>query len=107
MRELIKRWNKFGVTLEVFDLNQRIDGKWKLGYQLRINRKVIFDGNDFYNSPLHSVDSIETVKTILSFLTLKSGDTDSEYFDNYNQAQLDFIESQQCEMIRLYLADFD
>lgn len=73
----------------------------RLGYRLSIGRladqnaignpavwKVLFEGEDF-GSPAHlSVDSDETVKGIMSFLTLRPGDTDREYFADYTPAQL-------------------
>lgn len=103
MKEKIKTFRKYGVTLDIFDENIKIDGHWKLSYELRVKRQVIFSGNDFYSSPLHAINSIETVKSILTFLTLQCGDTDSEYFDNYTQLQNDFMYSNECENVRLWL----
>lgn len=53
---------------------------------------VIFEGEDFMPSIMHAADSDETVRSLMSFLTMRFGDTDSEYFDNYNSVQLNFVE---------------
>jgi hypothetical protein len=47
---------------------------------------VLFQGEDFAGSPLHTDDLDETVAALLSFLSLRPGDTDREYFDNYRCA---------------------
>lgn len=51
---------------------------------------VLFEGSDFRPSPLHADDSDATVAALLGFLTLRPGDTDREYFEDYTPAQLEF-----------------
>jgi hypothetical protein len=107
--EKIKTFRKHGTILSLFDMNIRTDGKHRLAYEFKYKTdqgfyQVLFYGEDFYNSPLHSVDSIETVRALLSFVTLKPGDTDAEYFDNYTSLQKEWINSDQCEQLRTYLA---
>jgi hypothetical protein len=51
---------------------------------------VIFEDADFHGSPMHADDSDETVRGLLTFLTLKPGDTDKEYFDDYTEEQMAF-----------------
>ena len=86
-------------------------GKCILGYRLSIGAKhdqnvlgnpavwtVLFEGEDFGCSPLHAIDSDETMAGIMGFLTLRHGDTDREYFDGYTPEQLDFC-SQHAEVL--------
>jgi hypothetical protein len=56
--------------------------------------QIIFQGDDFYSSPMHAIDSDETVKSLMTFITLRPGDTDREYFQNYNQEQLLFAQNE-------------
>jgi len=69
-------------------------GKERIGYSLSMheNKKTIevFNGNDFFCSPSHAIDSNECIKTLMGFLTLRQGDTDQEYFDDYSLIQLDY-----------------
>ena len=51
---------------------------------------VLFAGEDFSGSPMHSIDSDNTVEGLMGFLTLRPGDTDPEYFDGYTSDQIDF-----------------
>jgi len=60
----------------------------------------IFAAEDFAGSPMHSDDSDDAVEALLGFLTLRPGDTDQDYFDNYTKEQMDFCLSQQCETMQ-------
>jgi hypothetical protein len=102
MRELIKVWRKSGFTLRLWDTNTRDwRGQSRLAYELKDGRKVIFAGEDFAGSPMHSDDSLETVASLLGFLTCKPGDTDSEYFDKYTEDQMDWCQSFRCEELAM------
>src|SRR5437667_2117918 len=69
----------------------------RIGYTLRQHDRgrttIVFDGCDFRPAPLHAWDSDETVAAIMGFLTLRLGDTDREYFDNYTAEQMEFRDS--------------
>lgn len=66
-------------------------GQTRIGYELRQHEHgrtaVLFTGEDFAGSPLHADDSDSTVAALLGFLTLRPGDTDREYFDDYTPEQ--------------------
>jgi hypothetical protein len=67
-------------------------GKERIGYKLHCKLDdrasfVLFEGEDFYCSPCHGIDSDECVSSLMSFLTLRPGDTDEEYFENYTATQ--------------------
>ena len=65
-------------------------GKRRIGYRLVSEGKVIFEGDDYFAHC--DADTNEAVEGIMGFLTLKPGDTDSEYFEKYTPAQLAFAE---------------
>ncbi|MGA2260163.1 MAG: hypothetical protein ABSH28_01870 [Acidobacteriota bacterium] len=75
-----------------------------LGYRLKQwecgKGTVLFEGRDFRCSPLHAIDSDESVAACLGFLTLRPGDTDREYFENYTPAQLELC-AQHAESLAL------
>jgi hypothetical protein len=83
-------------ALTVWDTGRVIGGKCQLGYRLnQVNgnrRSTLFEGGDFCCSPLHAIDSDESIGALLGFLTLRPGDTDSEYFTDYTPQQLEFCE---------------
>jgi hypothetical protein len=64
---------------------------------------VLFEGSDFHCSPLHAIDSNETVAALMGFLTLRKGDTDVEYFADYTPEQLgyseEYAETLSCEVM--------
>ena len=104
--ELIKTWRKDGFTLRMWDTGGRdYRGQSKLAYQLKDGRKVIFDGEDFAGSPMHADDSLETVAALLSFLTLRPGDADAEYFANYTVAQREWCMSSRADRLRMLCID--
>ena len=84
-------------TLQTWDTGQTImDGKNRLAYRLSShedgNTDVLFDGSDFGCSPCHAIDSDDTCAGIMGFLTLRPGDTDPEYFEDYTEAQLEYAD---------------
>lgn len=68
---------------------------------------VLFYGHDYKPSQLMNIDSIESIVTLLGWLCLKPGDTDSEYFTKYTPEQLAFTESVAQHEISLLVADFE
>ena len=64
-----------------------------LGYKLIMSGETLFEGEDFSNSPFDAVDSDETVKGLMGFLTLRPGDTDPDYFDGYNEKKLEYCDN--------------
>lgn len=100
MRQLIKTWRKCGFTLRLWDTGARDwRGQSKLAYELKDGRAVVFAGDDFAGSPMHADDSPATVAGLLTFLTLKPGDTDREYFANYTPEQMDWCTGSRCETL--------
>ena len=69
-------------------------GTTMIGYELFApgKSKPIFCGEDFSSSPMDCIDSDASVAGLLSFLSLKPGDTDAEYFEHYTEEQLEFAD---------------
>ena len=68
-------------------------GKHRLAYEFSMHqgrKTVLFKGHNLYASPLHAIDSDATMRSIMSFLTLRPGDTDKEFFADYTPEQLAF-----------------
>jgi len=53
----------------------------------------LFSGSDFACSPMYAIDSDSACASLLGFLTLRPGDTDAEYFENYTDAQREFADA--------------
>lgn len=64
--------------------------KTTVQYVFYFDGNIIFQGTDYHPSPLCSVGDNKCTSDLLMFLSLKPGDTDKEYFENYTQEQLDF-----------------
>lgn len=71
-------------------------GRVKLGYRLTMREggksSVLFEGEDFSCASHVAIDSDECVRSLMTFLTLRPGDIDSEYFANYTPAQLEYCQ---------------
>lgn len=61
----------------------------------------LFVGEDFGNSPMDAIDSDESLRALLGFLTLRPGDTDPEYFESYTPEQMDFARS-EAEQLQMW-----
>lgn len=103
LRTVILRARDEEFILKMWDTG-RIDdrGQTIIGYSLRgRDHRAVFEGRDFSGSPLHADDSDETVKALVTFLTLKPGDTDAEYFEFYTPTQMAFAQG-PAEELSLY-----
>lgn len=95
-------------TLRLYDTG-RVDwrGSSVLAYELSQrawrHRTILFSGDDFSHSPLHASDSDDSIAALMGFLTLRPGDTDSEYFSEYTPEQLAFCE-EHAETLSSYVS---
>ncbi len=109
-RELIREWKEATFTLRLYDIPQRWSkSQHQLAYELfdsRMGAEPIFVGNDYGCSPMHSIDGNDSVAALLSFLSLKPGDTDSEYFDDYSARQLEWMEN-YAEELSMYVYELE
>jgi hypothetical protein len=108
--DLIRTWEDpdgHGFKLELFDTYQTDGyGKAVLGYRFYHGEALVFEGDDFHASPMHSIDGDETVGGLLSFPSLKPGDTDDEYFASYTEGQLAFA-NEWGETLGLYVEELE
>lgn len=86
-----KQW----FELRTWDAEKRMGSRDAIGYELRHwtgngESHVVFTGEDFGASPMYAMDSDVTCHSILSFLTLRPGDTDADYFAEYTPEQMTF-----------------
>lgn len=69
-------------------------GQSEIAYRLTMRENgrtcVVFDGADFYGSPMHADDADATIAALLMFLCLRPGDTDADFFADYNATQKAF-----------------
>lgn len=87
-------------TLVMWDTHHAYHGgpQWCIGYRFTMrephnNPVVVFEAEDYGCSPLHAIDSDDCVNGLMNFLTLRPGDTDREYFDEYTPEQMDYCQS--------------
>lgn len=70
-------------------------GQYKIGYAFwHPSGCLLFSGEDYGVSPMHSLDSDESLRGLVGFLTLQPGDTDDEYFEVYTPEQLEWAENE-------------
>jgi hypothetical protein len=97
-----------GYELETWDTNKRDGlGKYIIRYSFTNPKgEVLFEGEDFACSPMHLIDGDGCLRSLLTFLTLRPGDTDREYFDNYTEKQMAFAEG-DAEYLQLWMMEND
>ena len=86
--------------LTLWDTGRRDEyGKRVLGYELEMQNAPrakfirLFWGEDYHCAPSYAPDSDGSVEGVMGFLTLKPGDTDSDYFKDYTPAQLAYCKA--------------
>lgn len=106
MRDYLRKVSVDGYVLTTWDTGRTDSlGKSAVGYQFDDpHGETLFEGEDFYCSPLHAIDSDEALRSLLGFLTLKPGDTDKEYFENYTPKQMAFAQG-DAEYLQMYTID--
>lgn len=93
-------------NLRIYDTFTRGEfNKPVLAYRFADSKGVIFEGADFECSMVHSTDSRHTALELLSFLTLREGDTGKDYFENYTERQWAFSRSYDCEILQSRLME--
>jgi hypothetical protein len=96
--DLIRHVEFDGYTLKLYDTGKQYPQpfvKDRLAYEMfSPSGELLFTGEDFGNSPMHAIDSDDTLRSLLGFLTLKPGDTDADYFKDYTPRQMEFAESE-------------
>jgi hypothetical protein len=106
-KPLIRVRRRDGFLLKLYDLQRPRRGgpQHALAYKFYDNGRLIFKGEDYGWFPLHAIDSIKCVCGLLSFLSLRPGDTDRDYFDDYTPEQLAWCQSGRAEALSLYVHD--
>lgn len=97
--EHIRTWEEDSFRLELWDTFKLHRGgpQSRLAYQFFDRGELIFQGDDFGCSTLRTIDSNACVASLLGFLSLRPGDTDREYFDDYTPQQM--VWCQECGRI--------
>ena len=106
--EVIRVWKEDGFELVLIDnYKQHPNGNSLLSYELIHNGITIFEGDEYCPSPLHCIDSDESVGGLLHFLSLRPGDTDVYYFDEYTEFQLSWVNAhgEQLSMYAIELCE--
>lgn len=67
---------------------------------------LVLSGDEWCPSPMCSIDGNDSVRGLMGFICLKPGDTDDEYFENYNEDQLEFANNHG-EMLSLFSMDME
>ena len=78
----------FGHTLHLHAEQRDGFGRIVYSYVFERDGVVIFEGSDFRSGCGDSVNYATAARALLGFLTLREGDTDSDYFDRYTPEQL-------------------
>jgi hypothetical protein len=94
-------------TLELWPTERTDDGRLRWHYRLTRQRRTIFTASDICSpvgAMLSTDELIRTARSVLSFLTLREGDTDAEYFATYTRTQLNWRD-EHAEHLGLYAMD--
>jgi hypothetical protein len=89
--------------LSTWDTNTTDNGSHNvIGHRLTDETgTTIFTGECMGVSPMTAIDSDEALRSVITFLSLRPGDTDEEYFADYTDEQMSFAESHG-EYVGLY-----
>lgn len=107
-RDILREWESDGFRLTMWDTHRRDRrGQTRIGYELYDGPQLVFSGEDFSGSPMHADDADATVAGLLCFLSLRPGDTDREYFDDYTPEQLEWCQSGRAEFLSCLASELE
>lgn len=112
MKDILRhvRLGDTGFSLITWAAASRYEGGFErhyIGYEFRDPQDVvIFQGEDYGVGMGSSTDDDASLRGLLGFLTLRPGDTDSEYFRSYTPAQLDFCRT-HAEELSMWAMELD
>lgn len=92
------KWEKDGFRIELKP-NGYNDCRTMWTYWLFDGDWLMFYGEEF-STPNH-IDGNRVVAELIGFLTLKPGDTDDEYFNDYMECQMDWCLGDRCEELKM------
>lgn len=90
------------ITLETF-----CKGNATLGYKMTVGGDTLFEGDDYRPSPTWATGGLDSLVSLLGFLTLRPGDTDAEYFRDYTPEQLGWVDGRLCDYLRVLVSDLE
>ena len=78
-------------------------------YDLEFSDEPLFVGSDFMLSPMVEEDSVEAIAHLLGFLSCDRSSVETEYFDNYSDRQLDWLDnwSERVELLQYWQAEIE
>ncbi len=89
-------WTRDSFRLELYDTGRtNLLGRSRLAYRFgdsRVGVEPIFEGDDFYASPLDAIDGTATIASVLVLLSLRPGDTDAAALAGYSARQAEWME---------------
>lgn len=94
--------------LELWPESRTGEGRIRWYYRLSRHNQTIFAASDICSAVgalLSTTELVQTARTVLTFLTVCPGDTDSEYFDAYTATQLEWRDCYAEELSIYTLAD--
>lgn len=95
------------VLPDAIELYLLYNGGDKVTYYFFWGDKLLFHGSDYKPSFLYpSIDGLESIVGLLSFLTVKKGDAEEEYFQSYTPDQTAWSESETCDKLCAYVWDY-
>ena len=84
-------------TLRMFATDKFVRCSYLVAYELlqheNGNTTILFSGEDFSPSIIDADDSDASVVSLMGFLTVRPGDTDDEYFEEYSDIQLEYCDN--------------
>lgn len=94
------------IVIHAFDDAISPGSHWRIDVEVRRNGQIVFPRGQLYcGLPKgHCTDSIHAKELVMSLVGMKPGDTDSDYFADYTEEQLAFVDAyaEEIDMQRMF-----
>lgn len=96
-------------TLKLGDFSHFKGDRKYYNYVLLRNDEVLFSGNDYSPSPMGDIKDVSHLIDLLGCLTVGIGDTDNDFFKDYNSEQMEFAKefNEDREFLSSFVSDYE
>lgn len=114
-QHLMRSWSKDDFLVELYETGFSDGSHTAVGYRLydiEFSRETgdgdpIFEGTDYGVPHGQTIDGDFAVNGIVGFLSCRPGDTDDEYFANYTERQMAWVQARAEQLAMWGLDDID
>lgn len=100
--DLVLQFEDKGLKLQLF-----WDGNRVCSYIFSKNDTELMRGDDYKPSIMYSPDERDSIIALLSFMVVRPGNTDKEYFKDHTPQMMEWLKSDERDEVNMMVSDYE